>query len=30
MGKSTTSDRLFLFVADLEWFALRMPDEDPI
>jgi hypothetical protein len=30
LRKSTTSDRLFLFVADLEWFALRMPDEDPI
>jgi hypothetical protein len=30
LRKSTTSDRLFLFVTDLDWFALRMPDEDPI
>lgn len=30
LRKSTTTDRLFLFVEDLHWFALRMPDDDPI
>jgi len=30
LRKSRTSDRLFLFPEDLDWFALRLPDEDPI
>lgn len=30
LRQSRTSDRMFLFPDDLDWFALRLPDEDPI
>lgn len=30
LRKATRSDRLLLFVDDLDWFALRLPDGDPI
>jgi hypothetical protein len=30
LRKSATTDRLFLFPKDLDWFAIRLPDEDPI
>jgi len=30
LRKARTSDRLFLFPEDLDWFALRLADEDPI
>ena len=30
LKKARASDRMFLFPEDLEWFALRLPDEDPI
>jgi len=30
LRKARASDRLFLFPEDLNWFALRLPDEDPI
>jgi hypothetical protein len=30
LRKSKISDRLYLFVDDLDWFALRLPGEDPL
>jgi hypothetical protein len=30
LRKARTSDRLILFVDDLDWFALRLPDDDPL
>jgi len=30
LRKARNSDRLFLFIDDLDWFALRLPDQDPL
>jgi hypothetical protein len=30
LRRARTSERMFLFIDDLDWFALRLPDQDPI
>ena len=30
LRKARASERLFLFIDELDWFALRLPDQDPI
>ena len=30
LRKAKASERLILFVDDLDWFALRLPDDDPL